>query len=91
MANQTNSLSHTKRVCKYHIIIVAKYRIKIIYNQYRESLREIIRLLCKYKGVEIIEGKYEAGSCTHAFKYTTKAKCVKLHGVFIGEKRTDDV
>jgi putative transposase len=28
----------------------------MIYNQYRESLREIIRTLCKYKGVEILEG-----------------------------------
>ena len=56
MANQTNSLSHTKWMCKYHIVFTPKYRRKIIYNQYRESLREIIKLLCKYKGVEILEG-----------------------------------
>ena len=56
MANQANSLSHTKWMCKYPVVIVPKYRRKIIYNQYRASLREIIRLLCKYKGVEIIEG-----------------------------------
>ena len=57
MANQANSLSHTKWMCKYHVAIVPKYRRKIIYNQYRASLQEIIRLLCKYKGVEIIEGQ----------------------------------
>ena len=56
MANQTNSRSHTKWICKYHIVFTPKYRRKIIYNQYRESLREIIKLLCKYKGVEILEG-----------------------------------
>lgn len=56
MANQTNSLTHTKWMCKYHIVFTPKYRRKIIYNQYRESLREIIKLLCKYKGVEILEG-----------------------------------
>ena len=56
MANQTNGLSHTKWICKYHIVFTPKYRRKIIYNQYRESLREIIKLLCKYKGVEILEG-----------------------------------
>ena len=33
-----------------------KYRRKIIYNQYRESLKEIIKTLCGYKGVEILEG-----------------------------------
>ena len=56
MANQTNSLAHTKWVCKYHIVFCPKYRRKIIYNQYRADLRDIIRTLCKYKGVEIIEG-----------------------------------
>ena len=56
MANRTNSLSHTKWVCKYHIVFVPKYRRKIIYNQYRADLQEIIRTLCKYKEVEILEG-----------------------------------
>ena len=56
MANQTNSLSHTKWMCKYYIVFTPKYRRKIIYYQYRERLREIIKLLCKYKGEEILEG-----------------------------------
>lgn len=56
MANKANSLSHTKWLCKYHIVFSPKYRRKIIYNQYRKSLREIIKRLCAYKGVEIIEG-----------------------------------
>lgn len=43
-------------MCKYHIVFTPKYRRKVIYAQYRESLKEIIRLLCKYKGVEILEG-----------------------------------
>ena len=55
MANQANSLSHTKRMCKYHIVFTPKYRRKIIYNQYRDSLGEIFQQLCRYKGVEIIE------------------------------------
>ena len=56
MANKTNSLLHTKWMCKYHIVFSLKYRRKIIYNQYRKSLQDIIRILCRYKGVEIIEG-----------------------------------
>ena len=56
MANKHNSLSHTKWLFKYHIVFTLKYRRKIIYNQYRESIKEIIKSLCKYKGVEIIEG-----------------------------------
>lgn len=56
MVNRTNSLAHTKWLGKYHIIFTPKYRRKIIYNQYRESIGQIIRQLCNYKGVEIIEG-----------------------------------
>lgn len=56
MANKTNSLAHTKWLCKYHIVFTPKYRRKITYNQYRRDLQEIIKCLCKYKGVEIIEG-----------------------------------
>ena len=56
MAKKTNDLSHTKWMCKYHIVFTPKYRRKIIYAQYRESLIEIFKRLCRFKGVEIIEG-----------------------------------
>ena len=56
MAKQANSLARTKWMCKYHIVFTPKYRRKIIYNQYRESLGKILRQLCEYKGVEIHEG-----------------------------------
>mgnify|MGYP003168355184 CR=1 FL=1 len=48
------SLAHTKWMCKYHIIFTPKFRRKVIYNQYKQSIKEIIIALCKYKGVEII-------------------------------------
>ena len=56
MAKQTNSLAHTKWMCKYHIIFTPKYRRKIVYNQYKADLRDILKQLCNYKGVEILEG-----------------------------------
>ena len=56
MANKTDSLAHTKWMCKYHIVFAPKYRRKIIYNQIRKDIGEIMHELCKYKGVEIIEG-----------------------------------
>ena len=56
MSNKTNSLSHTKWLCKYHIVFTPKYRRKVIYNQVRNDLKEIFQLMCRYKGVEIIEG-----------------------------------
>ena len=56
MANKYNSLSHTKWLCKYHIVFTPKYRRKIEFNQYKRDIVDIIKSLCKYKGVEIIEG-----------------------------------
>ena len=56
MAHKLNSLAHTKWMCKYHIVFTPKYRRKLIYNQYRKDLTDYLTRLCKYKGVEIIEG-----------------------------------
>ena len=56
MAKKENALAHTKWMCKYHIVFTPKYRRKMIYNHYREDVREIIKQLCSYKGVEILGG-----------------------------------
>ena len=56
MANKSDSLAHTRWLCKYHIVFGPKYRRKIIYNQIRKDIGEILRELCRYKGVELIEG-----------------------------------
>ena len=51
------SLAHTRWMCKYHIVFTPKYRRKIIYNKLRRDIVQIIKDLCKWKGIEIIEGK----------------------------------
>ena len=56
MAKKENSLAYTEWMCKYHIVFTPKYRRKVIYYQYREDIRDIIKQLCSYKGVQIIEG-----------------------------------
>ena len=56
MAQKAYSLSHAKRLCKYHIVFAPKYRRKVICNQIRSDVGEILRRLCERKGVEIIEG-----------------------------------
>ena len=55
MAKEQN-LAHTKWLCKYHIVFLFEYRRKVIYGQYREEIGKILRQLCSYKGVEILEG-----------------------------------
>lgn len=56
MGIKAQSSAHTKWLCKYHIVFSPKYRRKVIFNSIRSSVDEILRELCKYKGVEIIEG-----------------------------------
>ena len=56
MAQKAYSLSHAKWMCKYRIVFTPKYRRKIIYNQIRRDIGEILRRLSDYKGVEIVEG-----------------------------------
>ena len=55
MANRRDEFSHTRWLCKYHIVFCPKYRRKMIYGQYRQAIGRIIRELCEWKGVEIIE------------------------------------
>ena len=50
------SLSHSKWLCKYHIVFTPKYRRKVIYYQLRADIQKIIKDLCKWKGIEIVEG-----------------------------------
>ena len=57
MAQKAYSLVHTKWMRRYHIVFTPKYRRKVIYNQIRKDIGEILRKLCEYKGVEIIEGR----------------------------------
>ena len=55
--NDSNTLAHTKWNCKYHIVFAPKYRRKVFYEEKRVEIREILRQLCAWKGVEIIEGE----------------------------------
>lgn len=50
------NLSHTVWECKYHIVWVPKKRRKVVYGKLRKELGTILRRLCEYKGVEVVEG-----------------------------------
>ena len=51
------SLAHTKWECKYHIVFAPKYRRQVIYGKVKEDIGKMLRKLCEYKGVEIIEAE----------------------------------
>lgn len=57
MNNITNSLAHTAWNCKYHLVFAPKYRRKVFYGQKRLDIGAILRQLCEWKGVNIIEAE----------------------------------
>ena len=57
MKLDTNSLAHTQWECKYHIVFAPKYRRQIIYGKIKADIGQMIRKLCEYKGLEIIEAE----------------------------------
>ena len=57
MKLDTNSLAHTQWECKYHIVFAPKYRRQIINGKIKQDIGQMIRKLCEYKGVEIIEAE----------------------------------
>ena len=52
-----NSLAHTKWECKYHIVFAPKYRRQVIYKKIKADVGQIQRMLCRRKGIEIIEAE----------------------------------
>lgn len=51
----SQSLSHTKWNCKYHIVFAPKFRRQAIYLKLKEDIGKILRQLCEQKKVSIIE------------------------------------
>lgn len=90
-----NGLAHTKWVCKYHIVFTPKYRRKIIYYELRADIQKIINDLCKWKGVEIIEG-HMMPDHIHLLveippKMSVSQFMVYLNGILKRKKRDDDI
>ena len=55
--NDIKSLAHTQWNCKYHIVFAPKYRRKVFYASKRLEIGQILRQLCKWKGITIIEAE----------------------------------
>ena len=55
--NDIQSLAHTTWNCKYHIVFAPKYRRKVFYNEKRMEIGQILRQLCEWKGITILEAE----------------------------------
>ncbi len=52
-----DNIAHSKWNCKYHIVFAPKYRRLVIYGRLKKEIGEIFRMLCKRKGIEILEAE----------------------------------
>ena len=53
----THSLSHSTWSCKYHVVFAPKYRRKVFYDEKRLEIGAILRELCRWKGIHILEAE----------------------------------
>jgi hypothetical protein len=54
--DESESLSHSKWECKYHLVFIPKCRRKVLYEQLRRHLGEVFRALAEQKQCRILEG-----------------------------------
>jgi putative transposase len=97
--NDFESLAHVRWECKYHVVFIPKYRRKVIYGKLRTAIGDILRDLCKQKGIELLEGhavsdhvhlclsippKY---SVSYAVGFLKGKSAVRIHRELLHERR----
>ena len=87
----SNSLSHTKWNCKYHIVFAPKYRRKVAYGKIKQDIANILSMLCKRKGVKIVEAEICPDLCTYVSRNSTEHKCIIFCRVLKRKKYTHDI
>ncbi|MGH8546353.1 MAG: IS200/IS605 family transposase [Gammaproteobacteria bacterium] len=50
------SLAHVKWECKYHVVIVPKYRRQSLFGHVRKRIGKIFQQFCRQKEIELVEG-----------------------------------
>ena len=93
------SLAHVRWECKYHGVIIPKFRKRIIYGQLRQQVGRILRELCDQRGVELLEGKAMADhvhlclsispkySVAHTIGFLKGTSAVRIHRNLLRERR----
>ena len=78
-------LSHTKWNCIYHIVFIPKYRRRVLYGKLRRDIHEIIKRLCYYKQIEILEGSVSVDHIHLCIKIPPKMSVSTFMGYLKGK------
>ena len=93
------TLSHVRWDCKYHVVIVPKYRKKVIYGKLRRQVGPILRRLCQQRGITLLDGHSMSDhihmclsvapkfSIAHTIGYLKGKSAVLIHRQLLHERR----
>jgi putative transposase len=93
------SLAHVRWDCKYHVVIIPKYRRKVIYGQLKARIGRILRELCEQREVTLIEGHAQSDhvhlcvsippkySVAHTVGFLKGKSAVRIHRELLHERR----
>jgi len=86
--NDVNSLAHSKWNCKYHIVFAPKYRRKVFYGEKRVAIGKILRQLCEWKGIKIVEAEMCADHVHMLLEIPPKYSVSTVMGYLKGKSST---
>ena len=94
------SQAHVKWECKYHVVIVPKYREKKNFKKHRAAICQMMRELCRQKGIELLEGNLASDhvhmllsvapkySIAMTIGYLKGKSAIRIHRVLFSTKGT---
>ena len=86
--NDVNSLAHSKWNCKYHVVFAPKYRRKVFYGEKRIAIGKILRQLCEWKGINIVEAEMCADHVHMLLEIPPKYSVSTVMGYLKGKSST---
>jgi putative transposase len=93
------SLSDVRWECKYHVVIIPKYRRKVFYGRLRRRIGPILRELCRQQGIELMETHAMSDhvhlylsiaprySVAHTIGFLKGKSAVRIHRELLHERR----
>ena len=97
--HEWQTLSHVRWDCKYHVVIIPKYRRRVFYGRLRRQVGVILRELCRQRGIEVVEGHAlpdhvplclsipPQSSVAHSIGFLKGKSAVRIHRELLPERR----
>ena len=97
--HEWQSLSHVRWECKYHVVIIPKYRKRVLYGKLKKHVGEVIKEVCRQRGIELIEGHLMPDhihmclsippkhSLAFAIGFIKGKSAVRIHRQILGNKK----